>query len=167
GNWEGTGVIPDILVPSESALEIAILSAKKAGAEFAKAKEEKLKLAVEEMQVLIDRAEILFRKNKKDEAGTALDSFFQIADNQNLINEFFIDVLAYNYSSKKDEQILYAILTKKIELFPKSPTAYEALAYAYYRNNKKELAIANFKKALEFEPDNRNVMEMIKRLRNE
>jgi tetratricopeptide (TPR) repeat protein len=167
GNWEGTGVIPDIPVPSESALETAIVSAKKAGAEFVKAKEAKLKLAVEEMQVLMDRAEILFRKNKKDEAGVALDSFFQIADTQNLINEFFIDVLAYNYSSKKDEQILYAILTKKIEFFPISPTAYEALGYAYYRNNKKELAIANFRKALEFDPDNRNVMKLIKRLRNE
>ena len=167
GNWEGTGVIPDVPVPSESALDTAIELAKKAGAEFAKAKEAKLKLAVEEMQIFMDRAEILFRKNKRDEAGTALDLVFQIADKHNLINEFFIDVLAYNYFSKKDEQILYAILKKKIEFFPKSPTAYQALGYAYYKNDKKELAITNFEKVLEFDPDNRNAMKMIKRLRNE
>ena len=34
------------------------------------------------------------------------------------------DRLAYNYFSKKDEQILYAILKKKIEFFPKTPTAH-------------------------------------------
>jgi tetratricopeptide (TPR) repeat protein len=167
GNWEGIGVIPDILVPSDSALDSAIVLARKAGAEFAKAKEAKLKLAVEEMQIIMDRAEILFRKNKKSEAKSALDSFFQIADKHNLINEFFIDVLAYNYFSKKDEQILYAVLKKKIDFFPKSPTAYESLGYAYFKNNKKELAIVNYEKVLEFDPDNRNAMRMIQRLQNE
>jgi len=141
--------------------------ARKAGAEFAKAKEAKLRLAVEEMQVLMDRAEMLFRENKRDEAETALDSVFQIAGKHDLINEFFIDVLAYNYFSKKDEQILYAVLKKKIEFFPKSPTAYEALGYAYFRNDKKELAIANYENALEIDPDNRNAKRMIQRLRNE
>ena len=167
GNWEGSGVVPDILVAAESALDTAIVLAKKAGEEFAEAKEAKLKLAVEEMQILLDRAEILYRKNKKDEAGAALDSVFQIADKHNLINEFFIDVLAYNYFSKKDEQILYAVLKKKIEFFPESPTAYEALGYAYYKNNNKELAISNYEKVLELDPGNRNAMRMIKRLQND
>ncbi len=167
GNWEGTGVTPDISVPSESALDTAFVLARKAGAEFAKAEEVKLKSAVEEMQILMGRVEMLFRKDKKKEAGTILDSVFQIAGKHNLINEFFIDVLAYNYFSKKDEQILYAVLKKKIEFFPKSPTAYEALAYAYFKNDNKELAIANYEKVLEFDPDNRNAKRMILRLRNE
>ncbi|MGD8538673.1 MAG: S41 family peptidase [Candidatus Aminicenantes bacterium] len=167
GNWEGTGVIPDIPVPAESALETAIELAREAGAKFAEAKEEKLKLAVEEMQIRMDRAEKLFRENKQDEAETALDSVFQIAEKHNLINEFFMDVLAYNYFSEKDEQILYAILKKKIEFFPKSPTAYQALGYAYYKNNKKELAITHFENVLKLDPDNRNAKKMIKRLRNE
>ncbi|MFQ5821339.1 MAG: tetratricopeptide repeat protein [Candidatus Heimdallarchaeota archaeon] len=54
-----------------------------------------------------------------------------------------------------------------MELFPKSYTAYETLAYAYYKNEKKELAIDNYKKVLELDPDNRNAMRMIKRLQNE
>ncbi|MGD9344908.1 MAG: S41 family peptidase [Candidatus Aminicenantes bacterium] len=166
-NWEGTGVIPDISVPSETALETAIELAREAVAKFAEAKEAKLKLAVEEMQILMDRSEVLFREDRRDEAGTVLDSVFEIADKHNLINEFFMDVLAYNYFSEKDEQILYAILKKKIEFFPKSPTAYVALGYAYYKNNRKELAIANFENVLKLDPDNRNVKKMIKRLRNE
>ena len=76
-------------------------------------------------------------------------------------------MLAYNYFDKKDEQILYAILKKKIEFFPKSPSAYETLGYAYYKNNKKKLAIANFEKVIELDPDNRSAKKWIKRLQNE
>jgi tetratricopeptide (TPR) repeat protein len=166
-NWEGTGVIPDVIVPSEAALDTAIVLAEKAGAEFAKVKEETLRSAVEEMEAHMRRAEVLFRENKSEEAGAALDSVFQIADKHDLINEFFIDVLAYNYHSQRDEQILYAVLKKKIELFPDSPTAYESLAYAYYKNDRKELAVANFETVLELEPDNRNAKRMIERIRDE
>jgi len=85
-------------------------------------------------------------------------------DKLNLINEFFIDVLAYNYLSEKDPRILYVILKKKIEFFPKSPTAYESLAYAYYKNNEKEHAISQYKMILKLDPDNHNAMKMIKKL---
>jgi C-terminal processing protease CtpA/Prc len=166
-NWEGTGVVPDISVPSEFALDTAIVLAKKAGAQYFKEKEIKLQLAVEEMQIHLDRAEIFFGENKINNAEAALDSVFQLGNKYNLINHFFIDVLAYNYFDKENEQILYAILKKKIELFPKSSGAYETLGYAYYKNNKKELAIDNFEKVLELDPDNRNAKELIKRLRNE
>lgn len=166
-NWEGIGVIPDIVVPSETALDTAIALAQKAGAEFEESKEAKIKLAIQEMQIHIDHSEMLFRRNKNDKADTALDSVFQIADKYNLVNEFFIDVLAYNYSSQNDEQILYAILKKKIELFPQSPTAYETLAYAYFKNNKKEQAIRNFEKVIELEPSNKNAMRMIQRIQSE
>jgi len=166
-NWEGIGVIPDIIVPSEAALDTAIILAQKAGTEFAESKEAKIKLAIQEMQIHIDQAEILFRKSKNDKANTALDSVFQIADKCNLVNEFFIDVLAYNYKSQNDEQILYAILKKKIELFPQSPTAYETLAYAYFKNNKKEQAIHNFEKVIELEPSNKNARRMIKQIQSE
>ncbi|UCH85257.1 MAG: hypothetical protein JSW50_06085, partial [Candidatus Latescibacterota bacterium] len=166
-NWEGTGVIPDINVPSEAALDTAIVLATAAGSEFAKARDAKLNRAVKQMEMEMKRAETLFRKRKIDEAEIALDRVFQIADKNDLINEFFIDVLAYNYQSTEDEQILYAILKKKIGLFPQSPTAHASLAYAYYKHGKKDLAIAQFETVLEFEPDNRNAVKMIDRIRNE
>ena len=76
-------------------------------------------------------------------------------------------MLAYNYLSPEDEQILYAILNKKINYFPTSSSAYETMAYAYYKNKKNEPAIAIFKKVLELDPDNRNAIKMIKRLEDE
>jgi tetratricopeptide (TPR) repeat protein len=166
-NWEGVGVIPDILVPSEVALDTAIVLAKKAGQEFARGKEAKLKQAVADMQIHLDNAEKLYRANKQADADAALDSVFQIGATVGLINEFFIDVLAYNYLSAKDDQILYAILNKKIALFPRSVSAYERLASVYYSKGKKELALQYFQKVLELEPDNRNAAKMIERIRED
>jgi tetratricopeptide (TPR) repeat protein len=167
GNWEGTGVIPDRVVPAAAALDTALVLARKAGEEFGNAKDVKLRQAVAEMQVQLDRAEILYRDLNIKKAGIVLDSVFQTVATFHLINEFFMDVLAYNYQSAEDEQMLYAILQKKIEYFPGSYTAYETLAYAYYKNNKKEQAIANFKKVLELDPDNRNAVKMIERMQNQ
>ena len=166
-NWEGVGVIPDILVPSEAALDTAIVLAREAGEEYARAKEEKLKQAVAKMQIHLDRAERFYRSNKKADADAALDSVFQIGATVGLINEFFIDVLAYNYLSDKNDQILYAILKKRIELFPKSVSAYERLASIYHSKGKKELALQYFQKVLELEPDNRNAARMINRIRED
>jgi tetratricopeptide (TPR) repeat protein len=167
GNWQGTGVIPDILVPSASALDTAIVLARAAAEEFRKGKDSKLKTAVDEMQEHLGRAEEFYRENKAELGETVLDSVFRLGEKFGLINEFFIVVLAYNYSSDKDEQIQYAVLKKNIELFPKSSTAYEYLAFAQLTHGKKELAIESFKKTMELDPYNRNAAKMIKQLQGE
>jgi tetratricopeptide (TPR) repeat protein len=164
GNWEGTGVIPDVPVPAASALDKAAALAKAAGEEFRKEKEKKLKASIDEMQDHLNRAEKLFQEGQEGSGEAALNAVFQSGEKFGLKNEFFISVLAYSYSSAEDEKILYAILRKNIEFFPQSPTAYEALAFAYLTHGKSELALANFRKALELDPDNRNAAKMIKRL---
>jgi C-terminal processing protease CtpA/Prc len=164
GNWEGTGVIPDVPVPSEAALDKAIELAKTAAEKHWQEKEKSLRAAVEEMEGQLSLAEKLFREDKKEAAETALDSVFQIGDRHGLINEFFVNVLAYSYSSDQDEKIVYAILKKNIEFFPKSSTAYDSLAYAYFSHGRKEEAIGYLKKVLELDPDDRNAKKMIERL---
>jgi tetratricopeptide (TPR) repeat protein len=166
-NWEGTGVVPDVAVPSESALDTATVLARKAGADYAETKDARLKSAVEEMERYMDRAEALFLEGKHDEGEADLDSVFHIASEHGLVNEFFMDVLAYHYTSRVDTEILYAILKKRIELFPQSPASYESLAYAYYKNGERELAVANFERVLELDPDNRNALKMIRQIRKE
>ncbi len=164
-NWEGIGVIPDISVPSETALDTAIVLARIAGEKYANLKEVKLKTAVDEMQSHLDNAERLYNNAKIKEAEVELDSVFQIGSSNKLINEFFINVLAYHYLSQNIELILYAILKKNIELFPKSFSAYETLAYTYYKFGKTELAIDNFRKVLDLAPYNPNALKMIERLK--
>lgn len=167
GNWEGTGVIPDVPVLSGTALDKAIELAKPAAEKYWQEKEKSLTAAVNEMQAQLEIAERLFLEGKKEAAQAVLDSVFRIGDKQGLINEFFANVLAYNYTSDQDEEILYAIMKKNIDLFPNSPTAHESLAYAYFSHGKKRAAIDSFKKVLQLDPDNRNAKKMIQRLESD
>ena len=52
------------------------------------------------------------------------------------------------------------------EDFPNSSNAYDSLGEAYMDNAEKELAIKNYRRSLELNPNNLNAMEMIKRLQN-
>jgi tetratricopeptide (TPR) repeat protein len=164
GNWEGTGILPDVAVSSDAALDRAVGLARKAGEEYARARTAELTQAVDEMQGYLDRAEKFYRENRKDEADAALDSLFRLADSAGLVSEFFIFVLAYEYQGSGDEQIQLAIQKKGIEFFPDSPTAYETLASVYQARGNKELALRYFRKALELAPENRNAANMIKEL---
>ncbi len=90
GNWEGAGVIPDVRVAPEQALDTAIAMAEKAGNEFALIKDATLKQAVDEMQAQLDLAETLFKENQPSAAKAALTSLFRVGGEAGLINEFFV-----------------------------------------------------------------------------
>ena len=164
GNWEGTGVIPDIRVPAAEALDAAVVEAKKAAEEFSRRREAGQKDAVAEMQTLADRAAGLYRKGKKAAADEALDSLVRIARNAGMLTEFFMGVFAYNFQDPRDEAMSFAILEKNAGLFPASFTAHELLASVYAMRGKKDLALREFRRVLELDPDNRNARRMIKEL---
>jgi tetratricopeptide (TPR) repeat protein len=164
GNWEGTGVIPDICVPAAAALDAAVIEAKKAAEAYGRGEDAGLTKAVEEMQSLADDAAELYRGGKIQAADAALDSLFKIAQRAGMISEFFVWVFAYNFQSLQDEQMLFALLKKSVGFFPESFTAYEELASIYAARGKKGLALRYFQKVLELDPGNRNAARMIKEL---
>lgn len=51
-----------------------------------------------------------------------------------------------------------------VEIFPKSANAYDSLAEAYMLAGNKKLAIENYRKSLELNPQNGNAIEMLKKL---
>ena len=57
-----------------------------------------------------------------------------------------------------------AIFQMNVELFANSANVYDSLGEAYMKNNETELAIKNYKKSLELNPENNNAKEMLKRL---
>jgi hypothetical protein len=163
-NWEGIGVIPDILVPASAALDTAIVLARAAAQKHAKEKEAQLKDAVATMQVYLERAEKLYTAKRDRPARAALDSMFVIGTQFGLISEFFNYVLASNYLSKENRSILLSILRKSIELFPRSPSAYETLARTYDDFGQRDLALEYYGKILKFDPENINVRKRVKEL---
>jgi L-ascorbate metabolism protein UlaG (beta-lactamase superfamily) len=164
GNWEGVGVIPDIRVPAAAALDAALIEAKKAAETFGRGEDEGLKRAVEEMQALADEAAGLYREGKSQAADAALDTLFKLAREKGLLSEFFVDVFAYNYQSAPDERMLFAILKKETDLFPRSVDARERLASVYASKGNRELALVYYRQVLELDPENRKAMKMIKAL---
>jgi hypothetical protein len=63
---------------------------------------------------------------------------------------------------KYDEAI--AVLGRSVEEYPASYNTYDSLAKAYMDNGNTELAIQNYKKSLELNPNNKNGIEMLKKL---
>lgn len=57
------------------------------------------------------------------------------------------------------------IFKLNVEMFPKSPNTYDSLAEGYLRNGQKELAIANYQKSLELNPENTNAKKRLDELR--
>jgi len=165
-NWEGVGVIPDILVPAEVALDTAIVYAKRAAEKYGKIKAVELDETVKTMQNQLAQAEQLFKDEKIRLAETLIDSLFQTGRNVKLSSEFFVNIIAYEYVKQRNESMATAILKKNIEYNPDSFSAYESLAMAYLYLDKKELAQKYFEKVLELNPSTSYAEEMVKRLKS-
>jgi tetratricopeptide (TPR) repeat protein len=76
-----------------------------------------------------------------------------------------INTLAYSYlqEGKVDEAIALFILNTIA--FPNSANTYDSLGEAYMNAGNKELAIKNYEKSLELNPNNTNAVEQLKKLR--
>jgi CubicO group peptidase (beta-lactamase class C family) len=65
-------------------------------------------------------------------------------------------------SGKPKEAI--EIFKLNVEAYPKASNTYDSLAEGYMTINERELALQNYKKSLEFNPNNKNAADIIKRL---
>ena len=164
-NWEGVGVIPDLLVPSDAALDSALVLAKAAAAEYGAIQEMRVNSAVEEMQRLLGDAESLYRTGRNEDADPVLDSLFQVGAEAGIINEFFVFVLTYEYLDDSDEAILFALFDKWIELYPQSVTPWEWMASKYASRGAKSAQSSAMKRSWSSNPADPNAERRIERLR--
>jgi tetratricopeptide (TPR) repeat protein len=61
----------------------------------------------------------------------------------------------------KDEIEIFKL---NVEMFPSAANPYDSLGEAYLADNQKELALANYKKAVELNPTNANAAQIVNRL---
>jgi CubicO group peptidase (beta-lactamase class C family) len=94
----------------------------------------------------------LYRKIKKENPK-------DLAISENRFNH-----LGYKYMGQKKYEQAVAILKLNIEFYPESANCYDSLAEAFLKNGNKKLAIKNYKKSLELNPNNNNAKTMLNKL---
>ena len=80
------------------------------------------------------------------------------------VSESRLNNLGYVLMRQKKLPEAIALFKLNVEFYPKAWNTYDSLGEAYMTNGDKELAIANYKKSLELNPQNSGGREMLKKL---
>jgi pimeloyl-ACP methyl ester carboxylesterase len=98
----------------------------------------------------------------------AVDLFNKKRQEDNMwipFSEMRMNMLGYqNLQSGKTKEAI-ELFKLNVAAYPESANTYDSLGEAYMTNGDNELAIKNYKKSLELDPDNQNAVEMLKRLK--
>ena len=85
--------------------------------------------------------------------------------NDYYVSESQLNALGYQLLGMKKVREAIEVLKLNVEGYPQSANVYDSLGEAYMINGDKELAIRNYQRAVELNPQNTNAVEMLKRLR--
>ena len=80
------------------------------------------------------------------------------------VDEGRINNLGYELLRQKKYAAAIAAFKLNVEFYPQSSNTYDSLGEGYMMNGDKELAIENYKKSLELNPQNTNAVAMLKKL---
>ncbi len=83
------------------------------------------------------------------------------------IREYRLNALGYNLLQKQKYDEAVALFRLNVEFYPEAPNTYDSLGEAYMLRGDKELAIANYERSLELNPDNQNAVEKLRELRGD
>jgi tetratricopeptide (TPR) repeat protein len=87
--------------------------------------------------------------------------------NDYYVSESQLNGLGYRLLGMKKVREAIEIFKLNVETYPQSSNVYDSLGEAYMTNGDKELAVRNYQKAVELNPQNTNALEMLKRLRRD
>ncbi|MDQ6787372.1 MAG: tetratricopeptide repeat protein [Acidobacteriota bacterium] len=81
--------------------------------------------------------------------------------------EIQLNDLGYRLLNAKKVKEAIEIFKLNVEAYPQSANVYDSLGEAYMIDGNKELAVKNYQKVLELNPQNANAVEMLKKLRGQ
>lgn len=81
-------------------------------------------------------------------------------------NEATLNTLGYTILGNKKLDDAIRVFELNVQEYPKGWNTYDSLAEAYMTAGKKDLAIKNYEKSLELNPDNMNGEQILKKLKN-
>jgi CubicO group peptidase (beta-lactamase class C family) len=99
----------------------------------------------------------------------AVDTYLKLRDDftpEDIMSENTMNGIGYALlrTGRIDDAV--GIFTLNVESFPESFNVYDSLGEAYMKKGEKELAVRNYERSLELNPDNTNGREMLEKLRN-
>ena len=77
---------------------------------------------------------------------------------------FHLNMFGYELMNADELDKAIEVFTLNTELFPDNANAWDSLGEAYMNKGNKDLAIKNYKKCLELEPNNQNAKKMLEKL---
>ncbi len=104
---------------------------------------------------------IIFLDNKIVSKKDSLTTMINNKDNY-IVMESRINELGYDLLNQNRIQDAISVFKCNTELFPGSANVYDSLGEAYMNNGQYKLAIINFRKSIELDPDNKNAFEKIR-----
>lgn len=97
---------------------------------------------------------------------SALQSYRALKQsNDYYVSESQLNALGYRLLGVKKIREAIEIFKLNVEAYPQSANVYDSLGETYMMNGDKELAIRNYLRAVELNPQNTNAIEMLKKLR--
>ena len=99
----------------------------------------------------------------------AIDYYYQKRkDNPSIIffTERQINNLGYEFLFKGQVEDAIKLFKLNVDVYPESSNVYDSLGEAYMENKEFDLAVKNYKKSLELNPDNLNGKKKLKELEN-
>lgn len=94
-----------------------------------------------------------------------LETSFNSHSSDPIILERRINTIGYNFINMNSIDKAIEIFKLNTKFYPKSANCYDSLAEAYMKNGQNDLAIENYERSLELNPDNANAKEMLKKLK--
>lgn len=101
---------------------------------------------------------------KADEAVAAYRRIKKEKPDNASVSEQRLNTLGYELLRAKKLRESVAVFALNAELYPQSFNVYDSLADAYAESGEKELAVKNYRRSLELNPQNKNATEMLKKL---
>ena len=163
-NWEGVGVVPEIKCSADKALETALPLAREAAKVHAQAVDKIVLKQIEAIGLELKKAGRLFAE-KNNDAENYLWSILVNARKNDRLNENIINGLGYDKLGAGEYEIAISIFKFNTSAFPTSANAHDSLGEAYMTAGNKELAIENYEKSLQLNPDSQSAKEALQKLR--
>lgn len=112
-------------------------------------------------------AEALYKTAKEKGGAAAVAEYRKLKGSGSESYDFTegeLNTLGYQILGMDRVKDAIEIFKLNVEMYPKASNPYDSLGEAYLKDEKKDLALENYKKAVELDPNNANALVVIRRL---